>query len=684
MARYALKWFGALIFSFFAVFSVVLLEAIENLKPTLSMEIALSLKLPTVNNLVWLKDSAQLIASLEESESKTASLEVWDITSGERHTLTQGKYPSVSPDQKWFVYLDGAQWKLRSLQDDKTMLIGEEAPFEPTVFSPPQWSRDSRCFSIVDTLRSPSTPFNVEPEVQDGVRVLDVGHVADGPAQAEKDIPRITIFDISKLEKSQSVLIEEDYVYYGNWGPNKTYYFVSMQGYWGGKQAYTALKRLDTDTLVVSEIYRLENGFMQSAEPVVSPDGRYIALALDVDLGKWDDYVSLVLIDSKSGELKKLTTSQYVQAYVWAADGKSLYFTGRCGGLNQIYQVSIEGNVRQVTHGELAHSEIGLSFDGSWLSYQTSNGYAHKDIRVRSTHDDLERIIAVTADPGNDLRFGEFKQVKWRTHDGLDIFGYLFLPPDFDPNKKYPLYVDVHGGGPGSPLLLMGTLTSTPLEWHVWSALGYVVFVPDMRSSGEYGPRIAEKRYSTHTWDWTGIQEDVSDIESGTCWLIAQGYIDPKRVAVFGHSAGGGRVNLLLTRSHLYSAGIIHDQIPAGALPSMITNLSGKSTGTGFDENHLTNGVKLMDNPSVYTNGFLFDGYKNHTPTLIMVGNPDKGAISPLSSEVLFSILRQYKVPTRMLRYIDDGHNPLTAASALHRYREIKNWLETYIPPASP
>lgn len=118
--------------------------------------------------------------------------------------------------------------------------------------------------------------------------------------------------------------------------------------------------------------YRLEDGFMQNAQPVVSPDGRYIALALDIDLGKWDDYVSLVLIDSKNGELKRLTTSHNVQTYVWAVDGKSLYFTGRCGGLNQIYQVNIEGNVRQVTHGELAHSEVELSVDGRWLSYQTS------------------------------------------------------------------------------------------------------------------------------------------------------------------------------------------------------------------------------------------------------------------------------------------------------------------------
>ena len=133
---------------------------------------------------------------------------------------------------------------------------------------------------------------------------------------------------------------------------------------------------------------------------------------------------------------------------------------------------------------------------------------------------------------------------------------------------------------------------------------------------------------------------------------------------VIGHSAGGARVNLLLTRSNLYGAGIISDQIAAGALPQTIWLTSAKQSGVRFDESFTSRGVTFAEDPSVYTGGFLFDGYKSKTPTLILVGNSEKGAAPGLSSEVLFSMLRQYKVPTRMLRYLDDGHTPTTRASA--------------------
>jgi acetyl esterase/lipase len=223
-----------------------------------------------------------------------------------------------------------------------------------------------------------------------------------------------------------------------------------------------------------------------------------------------------------------------------------------------------------------------------------------------------------------------------------------------------------------------------PLEWHVWAALGYVVFVPDYRSSGEYGPQVAKARYLTS--DFCGIQRDAQDVENGTRWVMSKGFIDSRRVAVFGHSAGGGRVNLLLTRSHLYHAGILHEPTSSGSMATILDVTTGPSAGVRFENfgfwgsDKATDGVSFAKNPSAYLSGFLFDGYKSTTPTLILVGNPAKGALPPMSAEVLFSMLRQYNVPTRMLRYTNDGHNPLNAASSLSEFNEVRAWLERYIP----
>jgi len=86
-------------------------------------------------------------------------------------------------------------------------------------------------------------------------------------------------------------------------GPDGTFYFVVMKGYWDGSRPYTALKRV-TRTGVVQEVYRLDGGFMQGAAPRVSPDGRFVALAIDVDSSKWDDFDSMVVIDTTSGSSK--------------------------------------------------------------------------------------------------------------------------------------------------------------------------------------------------------------------------------------------------------------------------------------------------------------------------------------------------------------------------------------------
>ncbi len=656
-------------------------------RPPLTMEAALGLDMPVVSDVVWLGDSA-VIGSRKEPGASTPALVAWDVETREARDLGSGRSPSVSPDGKWLAWLEGTRWMLKPLPSGEAVALGQDAPFEPIVHAPPVWSRDSRYVALMGTLRPPPAPLAVEPEEHDGVRVLDVGRVADGPATAGEDRPVLTIVDVREPGRSWSVPIEEGHAYYADWGRGHDLSFVAMQGLWKGDTPYTALKRVQVPELTVSEVYRMPGAFMQSAAPKVSPDGRRVALALDVDNRRWDDFVSLVVVDARSGELTRLTREHYVvpRSYAWSADGESLYFVARHGGLDQVFLAGLDGNVERITEGERRHYGLRLSPDGRRLSYQTEDGYGRKDIRVRSLASGEETVVAVLSDPAQEYRLGEFRHVRWRSTDGLDIWGFLFLPPDFDPERRYPLYVDVHGGGPGARLYLMGplgiALTASPLEWHAWANLGYVVFVPDMRSSGEYGPEIAAARYAARDWDWGGIVKDAEDVETDTRWLLEQGFIDRERVAVFGHSAGGARVNWLLTRSDLYGAGIIHDAIPSGALPMTLAFTSGRRTGMGFDEGYLSGGLRLADDPDVFTGGFLFDGYRSTTPTLIMVGDPDKGAIEPLSSEVLFSILRQYGVPAIMLRYVDEGQNQLSFASPLHRFGEIRRWLETHIPAA--
>jgi dipeptidyl aminopeptidase/acylaminoacyl peptidase len=228
-----------------------------------------------------------------------------------------------------------------------------------------------------------------------------------------------------------------------------------------------------------------------------------------------------------------------------------------------------------------------------------------------------------------------------------------------------------------SVLRRLGGITTlpSPLEWHAWAALGYLVLVPEMRSSGEY----TEAASVVDTIrDEGGLKGDMPDIASATDWILGQPYIDAKRAALFGLSAGGGRVNKFLTVDHRYAAGIILDPIRSGPLESIITQALPPYTGVKIGPQPCLDAI-AAGRGDVCDPGFLFDGRNSTTPTLIFVGNAEMGAVLGFSMDVLFTTLRKNNVPARMLRYMAEGHGSGSAASAMHKTEEMKKWLETYL-----
>jgi len=191
-----------------------------------------------------------------------------------------------------------------------------------------------------------------------------------------------------------------------------------------------------------------------------------------------------------------------------------------------------------------------------------------------------ETVVLVVDEPAREFNLGKWSHVQWQSTDGVEPFGYLFLPPNFDPKRQYPMIVDIHGGGAGSRLYLFGSLTvgeaEGPLEWHAWAALGYVVFVPDYRSTGDYGSKVIADIYKSGQ---VAAIKDIEDAISGTQYMIDQGFVDPARIALFGHSAGGKRAYIILTKHDLYAAAILNESISPDATSTFIYAASGGNAG---------------------------------------------------------------------------------------------------------
>jgi dipeptidyl aminopeptidase/acylaminoacyl peptidase len=626
----------------------------------------------------------QLLAELRSVRDGSSRIELISAAAPVGQQVP-GERLSVSNSGKYFAVLDQRKWIIRdSQQPNRTVVeipdLAERRGLMPG--PPPQWSRDDRALAFVDI--EVYSPFEKREEAKDiqGVRVVDIGENLSSRRATASRVSIVSLHQPSTV--SRQLTVPGGVITGVEWTPTGHLIIVSssLDDF---ADPHTWVTEWDPKADRTTEILR-QPGRMGQSVPRVSPDGKWLVLALDVDTRVWSEFVSLIVIDLTSGAQRRLTSSVYVAGnYVWSKDGRSITFLARNGGFDQVYSVDLQGTLRLVASGEHKHFDLQRSPTGESISYQTQDGYGRKDVRVRSLASGDERTLRTFANARDRFQLGKIEQIRWDNGQGDSIAGFLIYPRHFNPTVRYPLLVDVHGGGPGTPLLLWAPFTigldPAPLEWHVWASLGYVVFVPDYGSSGSYGQSAIARRYARN--DLFGVVEDSNDVESGVRHVLRSGFIDPDRVGLIGHSAGGARAMVLLERSKLFRAAVLNEPINPRALENLIALTTGPMTGHRFEGMFATPlGGRLAERADFYTSGSLFEGYKISAPTLILVGDASHGAVPALSSEALFSVLTQYDVPTRMLRFVDEGHNYSTPQSATLAFSTAREWFEKYMPVA--
>lgn len=633
-------------------------------------------------NLRWF-NSEQLQATFtntKNGESETRVIEL-DGTLGKR--LGEGDLFSASPDGRMQLQKVSDRWVLFDVDSDESITI-EEPEDENRLFSswiPPVWSNEGRYAAIVEA-HLPRRPVGPLPTTIDGVSVIDVGRQV---SLTKTWASRITIVD-RRRPKELHRMIVKGAVHHARWGADGSLFAVRVKMF--GDEAKTTVLKIRPEQVEPTELYSLSGGH-QAMVPAVDPSGKIIALVGFLGEGddkrSWTDFAGIVLVCSETGrELKRLNPRLPIMGmdYLWSRNGDEIYIGVRHGANFQVYAIPLEGHPRQLTHGQRRHWKIDLSPDGRRLSYQTVDGYGRKDIRTLDIEGGQEEVVLIVDDPAEEFLLGHWQQVRWDSSDGVRPFGHVIKPAKFDPNHQYPMIVEVRGGGPGSGLVMGGALTAGvsygPLEWHAWAALGYVVFVPDYRSAGEYGPGRGRERYKEG--DLPTIQ-DIEDIVSGTRSMVDRGFVDPARIAILGHSAGGGRVHVLLTKHELYAAAIVNEAIPPDPVSRFISGNSGVHTGSiGTTVFRNAYGGALAEFPYRYKANYMFDHYRNKTPTLIMVGNEELGGMRHMPNEIMYTILRQHGVPTRLLKFVEEGHNYSRPESAKLAFEEVRRWLETHMP----
>lgn len=417
------------------------------------------------------------------------------------------------------------------------------------------------------------------------------------------------------------------------------------------------------------------NGY--DASPVYTPDGKYLLFRSQPRAGFEADRWRIMRYNPSNGEILELTQGfdQQVNEMVVSSDSKMIYFTAGERGRDPIFSVPVEPNfklriathVRKVLDGVYA-SAINVSRDGSTLVFASSSLTSPNEVmRAGTDGSGLAALTSVNKAALAPFGLQKAEDVEWKGALGAKIHGFVVKPANFDPAKKYPLIVLIHGG----PQSAWNDSWSTRWNPQVWANQGYVIFAPNPRGSTGYGQKFVDDISK----DWGG--KVMVDISNGVAEIIKRPYVDKARIGAAGASYGGYAVDWLLGHNNdprfKYKAFLSH----AG-----VYNLESMATATEevwfpkweFD------GMP-WDNPVQYNRWSPHKFAKNFaTPTLVTAGELDYRVPVDQSLQ-LYTTLQLKGVESKLVVFPDEGHWILKPQNSEFWHGQVMDWFKKYLRP---
>jgi dipeptidyl aminopeptidase/acylaminoacyl peptidase len=410
---------------------------------------------------------------------------------------------------------------------------------------------------------------------------------------------------------------------------------------------------------------RITNNPGNDVQPRYSPDGKYLAWRMQTQAGFESDRWRLVVMERATGQWVSITDSmdRWVDDYIWMPDSQRLAFTVGDRGRHTAHLVrATGGGTQQIINNPASVSSLQFTKDMRRLVYLEASGSRPAEIFVASSDGGVATALARMNDEViNRYQLTALEDFSVEGAEGTRVHSFVVKPPNFDPQRKYPVLFLIHGGPQGA----WGESWSYRWNPQVFASAGYLVIMPNPRGSTGYGQRFIDQI----SGDWGGrvYLDLMAVVDEVATWP----YSDADRMGAAGGSYGGYMVNWILGNTNRFKALISH----AGVYD--LESMFGETEELFFVEWEFKGAP--WKNPEMYRRWSPSKLAANfRTPTLVIHGERDYRV--PVGQGLqLFTALQMQKVPSRLLLFPDEGHWILKPQNSVFWHQNFLGWLNRHV-----
>jgi len=350
---------------------------------------------------------------------------------------------------------------------------------------------------------------------------------------------------------------------------------------------------------------------------------------------------------------------------VWSRDDRWLYVNAAEHGRSNLKRIdATSGKVENLTTGDHEVISYTASADVSKMAVIISDSVTIGDLHLLDTSTGkLTRLAGVNDELFSQLNLTHPEEIWYNSFDGRRIQGWIQKPPNFDPSKKYPFILEIHGG----PHAAYGFTFTHEFQW--MAAKGYVVLYTNPRGSTSYGQDFG----NIIQYNYPG--DDHKDLMLGVDEVIKKGYVDTARLGVTGGSGGGVLTNWAVGHTNRFAAAVSQRSIAdwAGFWYTADFTLFNPTWFRGAPWEDPEDFVKRS--PITYVKNIT-------TPMMFIEGEADWRTPPNEGGEVMFRALKYRKIPTAMVRFPNESHELSRSGAPWHRVERLQhilNWFDIYL-----